>query len=307
MDHKELLANLAPEERLSLTARRDRAGLVHLAGHWGAIGLVGALIVIKIPYWPLLLPIQGVLLVFLFTLLHETAHRTPFASEWLNVWVGRVCGLVICLPPEWFRLFHMAHHRHTNNPEKDPELEDGTPDTWRRYIAYVSGLPVWWSHAKMLITCARDRAEAPYLPKSAGPRIRREAQGMLLAYAAIAVAAISIGAQWLLWVWLVPMLVGQPFLRLYLMAEHGRCPPVANMFENTRTTFTSWLIRRIAWNMPYHAEHHAFPTVPFHQLPALHRMTRPHLKVTERGYWRFHRAYQRWLGQDLGKAGPSDR
>ena len=25
------------------------------------------------------------------------------------------------------------------------------------------------------------------------------------------------------------------------------------------------------WNMPYHAEHHAYPSVPFHALPQLHK------------------------------------
>ena len=87
------------------------------------------------------------------------------------------------------------------------------------------------------------------------------------------------------------MVLGQPMLRLYLMAEHGRCPPVANMLENTRTTFTNRLVRWIAWNMPYHAEHHAWPTVPFHKLPSLHRLTRPHLKKTSDGYISFHREF----------------
>ena len=83
------------------------------------------------------------------------------------------------------------------------------------------------------------------------------------------------------------LLLGQPVLRLYLLAEHGRCPFVANMFENTRTTFTNALVRRLAWNMPYHAEHHAWPVVPFHRLPDLHVMTAPHLRVTAPGYAAF--------------------
>ena len=29
--------------------------------------------------------------------------------------------------------------------------------------------------------------------------------------------------------WLVPVLLGQPFLRLYLLAEHGDCPEVVNL------------------------------------------------------------------------------
>ncbi|MEM6933194.1 MAG: fatty acid desaturase, partial [Pseudomonadota bacterium] len=159
---------------------------------------------------------------------------------------------------------------------------------------------------KTLASCAAGRIEAPYIPASAHQRIRREAQGMLVGYGVIVVLGLVTGAGWLLWCWIFPMILGQPFLRLYLLAEHGHCPPVANMFENTRTTFTGWLIRMLAWNMPYHAEHHALPTVPFHRLPDFHAMTRPHLKVTERGYRRFHRAFQRDL-QLFGKAGPSER
>jgi fatty acid desaturase len=60
------------------------------------------------------------------------------------------------------------------------------------------------------------------------------------------------------------------------------------MFENTRTTFTTRLVRLVAWNMPYHAEHHALPTVPFHKLPVLHEAVRAHLKTTANGYVRFN-------------------
>ena len=95
----------------------------------------------------------------------------------------------------------------------------------------------------------------------------------------------------LFWVWILPALLGQPFLRLYLLAEHGDCPRVANMLENTRTTFTTALVRFLAWNMPYHAEHHVFPAVPFHRLPELHRLLRDHLRVTADGYVTFTRQY----------------
>lgn len=30
--------------------------------------------------------------------------------------------------------------------------------------------------------------------------------------------------------------------------------------------------RKLAWNMPYHAEHHAWPSVPFHFLPFVHKL-----------------------------------
>ncbi len=52
-------------------------------------------------------------------------------------------------------------------------------------------------------------------------------------------------------------------------------------------------MRFLAWNMPYHVEHHVYPQVPFHRLPELHRMMRDALKVTADGYAGFTRDYLR--------------
>ena len=119
---------------------------------------------------------------------------------------------------------------------------------------------------------------------------------MLALYALLVAVSYAIGSALLLYIWVIPAIIGQPFLRLYLLAEHGRCAFVANMFENSRTTFTNRLVRRLAWNMPYHAEHHSFPGVPFHRLPEYHRLTKSHLRETENGYARFNGRYVRSLG-----------
>ena len=36
------------------------------------------------------------------------------------------------------------------------------------------------------------------------------------------------------------------------------CAESTNILENTRTMNTNWLIRQMAWQMPYHLEHHGF-------------------------------------------------
>ena len=92
---------------------------------------------------------------------------------------------------------------------------------------------------------------------------------------------------------MLPLVLGQPFLRAYLLAEHGLCPQVANMFKNTHTTFTNRVIRFLAWNMPYHAEHHAYPAVRFYKLAQFHALTRDQLVSTSDGYLRFHMEYRR--------------
>jgi fatty acid desaturase len=112
--------------------------------------------------------------------------------------------------------------------------------------------------------------------------VRNEAWAMITVYLILLAGCIALGSTALLFIWLIPMALGQPFLRLYLLAEHGRCAHVANMLENSRTTYTNRLVRRLAWNMPYHAEHHSYPSVPFHKLPDLHRLAAEHLRVTEK-------------------------
>lgn len=287
MDHKAALASLPSEVSAYLTARENRAGLRHLAGHLALLCATGIWVALGWPLWWAALPLHGVLLVFLFTLEHEATHQTPFANAGFNDWVGRACGLALLLPFEWFRYFHLAHHRHTNDPENDPELGEAKPDTWRSYIRYVSGIPYWSGMARQLWLNAAGQAQAPYLPPRARPRIQTEARVMLALYAA---AALSLTiTPILLWIWVIPALLGQPALRLYLLAEHGRCAFVANMFENTRTTYTNRAMRFIAWNMPYHTEHHAAPQVPFHKLPALNAHIRDQLQVTSNGYAEFTR------------------
>ena len=283
MDHARLIASLPKDERRALTRKSDVRGLTHLAGHLGLIAAGAIWIALGLPLWWAVMVPYGVALVFLFTLEHEATHKTPFATGWMNEAAGHVSGLVLLLPFQWFRAFHMAHHRHTNDPERDPELAGPRPDTWPRFLTHVSGLPYWWAMVRVLVENAFGKPEADYLPERAKPAIRKEAKAYLVIY----VALVLLLGPWLIWLLVLPVLLGQPFLRLYLLAEHGRCPPVANMLENSRTTFTNRAVRFLAWNMPYHAEHHAYPAVPFHQLPAFHAHAKDHLKSTSRSYAEF--------------------
>jgi fatty acid desaturase len=93
----------------ALPARSDRAGLVRLAAHAGTLVATGMLVLLARGQ-PLLLflamALHGAVLVFLFAPLHETIHRTAFRSRALNDAVAFACGLVLLLPPHYFRAFH---------------------------------------------------------------------------------------------------------------------------------------------------------------------------------------------------------
>ncbi|TMV06502.1 fatty acid desaturase [Ruegeria sediminis] len=296
MDHRTLISSLPPETKARLLARSDAAGITHLAAYFGALALTTTGILVQVPFWQALLLPQGILLVFLFTLSHECTHKTPFRTNWLNEVVGHVVAVLNLLPFVWFRYYHLAHHKWTNDPRRDPELAGKPrPESWASLMVYLSGWFYWKGMVIVLFNNALGRIDAPYLPEGQHRAMRREARILLALYA---IAALSLSWSPVLFqLWLLPLLIGQPFLRLYLLAEHGLCPAVANMLENSRTTITNRIVRFLAWNMPYHAEHHAFPNVPFHKLPELHEWTRVHLKSTSQGYRAFTADYARSLAR----------
>jgi fatty acid desaturase len=73
------------------------------------------------------------------------------------------------------------------------------------------------------------------------------------------------------------MLVGLPSFYgawLYLVfgiTQHaGLAEDVLDHRLNSRTVYMNPVFRFLYWNMNYHVEHHMFPMVPYHALPALH-------------------------------------
>ena len=64
----------------------------------------------------------------------------------------------------------------------------------------------------------------------------------------------------------------------------------------TERSDTNALVRFLAWNMPYHAEHHAHASIPFHALPRAHTVLAPYVRNQPRGYARVHRDLARGLG-----------
>ncbi len=290
-DPAQVLAALSPDARAALIERSNRAGLVHLAKHVAIIAALMFYVGMGLPlWWAALLPL-GIALVFLFTLQHECSHQTPFKSRLLNEAVGHICAVILVQPFLWFRAFHMAHHRHTNDPENDPELQGAAkPETWAAFAWHLCTLGYWVGKLRILRNNAGGKFDATHIAPRAHSRLKTEARLLIVFYATIALVTLFISPI-LIWIWLVPVALGFPVLRLYLLAEHGRCPTVANMFDNTRTTLSNRMVNLLAWNMPYHAEHHAYPNVPFHKLPDAHLLTAPHLTQISDGYVDFAKTY----------------
>ncbi len=94
---------------------------------------------------------------------------------------------------------------------------------------------------------------------------------------------------WFFSLWLLPLAVGQPLLRMIILAEHWGCSDDNNLLTNTRTTLTILPIQFLMWNMPFHAEHHLYPSIPFHRISIAHQQLKEHFTVIDRGYLNVHR------------------
>jgi fatty acid desaturase len=228
---------------------------------------------------------HGVLLVFLFAPAHETIHKTAFDSQWLNASVAWVCGLILLLPPRYFRAFHMAHHRHTQIRGKDPELVTDKPSSVSRYVWQVSGIPYWYAQVVSIARSAVGKTDDLFVSRSKRSGIINEARLFAIIYLGCLIVSLVSASTVLVWFWLVPVILGQPFLRLFLLAEHTLCPYVPDMFDNTRTTITNSAMRFLCWNMSYHTEHHVHAGIPFHRLPAANRLLDQQLINKASGYF----------------------
>ena len=153
----------------------------------------------------------------------------------------------------------MWHHRHTQIPGRDPELEEAKPQNRTDYLWHLSGLPWWRDKIRGYWQLAQGRAqlaECPYIPEAERARVVRSIRLQLAVYGSAAALSAALGSPGFITYWLLPLAVGQPLLRAILLAEHTGCSNDGNPLTNTRTTLTTPPIRFLMWNMPFHAEHH---------------------------------------------------
>jgi fatty acid desaturase len=300
--------HLLSSHRLAqLNQRSDANGWRQVLGH-GALIAVSAAVWLQpsIP-WALRLPalvLLGVALAFGFCAMHECGHRTAFASRSLNDAVAWWAGVLSFYNADFYRRYHQWHHRHTHQPGLDPELEDRPPSTLASYLLELSGLPWWLGKLRGHWRGLRgDFSGCPYIPASAAAQVSGSIRRQFAVYAALLALSLPAANGLLLWAWLLPLAVGQPLLRFVLLAEHGGCSTGTDGLQNTRTTCTLAPLRWLMWNMPFHAEHHLFPSIPFHALKQAHQDLAPSLGHIAPGYLALHRSFLRAPGM-LAIPGP---
>ena len=212
---------------------------------------------------------------------HEMGHGTAFRTRWLNDVVYHLACFMIVRGPTLWRWSHARHHSDTIIVGRDVEIAVPRPTTRRQIAVMFLGVPGTIQMIRRTLRHARGRLEPDvlsFVPAEETARVVREAQVFVAVWAAVVALAL---ATWSV----VPLLyVGLPsFYGIWVMVffgltQHaGLQEDVLDHRLNTRTVLMNPVFRFVYLNMNYHVEHHIFPTVPYHALPALHREVRDQL------------------------------
>jgi len=285
---------IPPAALKPLLARRTWPSVIRLTLHLLAFAGFGIALTLNATRPWLALPLAVALAWVwssLFAPFHECTHRTAFRSPAGNRMGAWITGIPFGMAPSVYRTFHYEHHRHTQDLARDPELLDPRyalwPDTRLGWFIANSGYGLMMLKIRPLLGFAlkdssRWQEFAPWVSQATDPeQLARECRILLACWVGFlgSVLLLPGGLWWWFAAWFTHV-----FQTLWVSAEHSGLPHEGSILRRTRTVRTNPFVRFWLWNMNYHAEHHGWPAIPWHQLPAAHNQISAHLESNVRGY-----------------------
>lgn len=277
-----------------LMKRSDAPGLGFLAV-W-AVLLVAAGVALHFArgsYWIVPAVVAyGLVLGFAYAPSHECAHGTAFRTRWLNEAVLWMSSFIWGESPTHRRFAHSHHHTNTWHWKVDAQMGYTNPVTFRTWFGDVIGLLEFWPRAKLMVRHASGRItdrERVYLPEAQVPVVVREARLLMAGYLGL-IAWALIGQTWVpMLYFFIPRFAGAFGVYSFITTQHmAMAQDVYDHRVCTRSMSNAWLSRVLYWNMNYHIEHHVYPSVPFHALPALNDAIRDQLPAPSPGLLAAH-------------------
>ncbi|MDJ1006364.1 MAG: fatty acid desaturase family protein [Paracoccaceae bacterium] len=205
---------------------------------------------------------------------HECGHGTAFKTRWMNDAVYELASFLMMRNSVVWRWSHARHHTDTIIVGRDPEISAMRPPQLiiigLNFLGLVS-VPQSFAALARNAMGRLSADEADYVPDSERARAFAVARVHMAVYAAVLVACFALGSI------LPAMLIGLPraygiwLLLVMGLPQHiGLAEDVLDHRLNSRTVLMNPVLRFIYSNMNYHMEHHMYPMVPYHALPALH-------------------------------------
>lgn len=241
---------------------------------------------------------------------HELHHGNAFKTKWMSTAATFFVSTAFFEVLSHERIMHKQHHKYTLDIDRDPELTSfysrqelenlnfkSVPDSRYSYAKSYINVLTYFLHrvCRLATSCmgiATDYTGLSWSMKCDAYEVidatsLRDLQTWSLLQLSIYVAIFSTigstaeGLKGLVFWWIAPCILGYAPINFVRNAEHADCDRIQNQLLNTRTVESNRLMRWVLWETNYHAEHHAYPAVPFYNLPILHELLKDHIKHKE--------------------------
>ena len=205
----------------------------------------------------------------LFILHHEAAHRVLFSNRRLNDLIGIILvgWLTFGTGGHGYRVGHMNHHRDEFGP-KEPDF-----GLYARYP--ITSASMRRKHRRDLTGVSAFRIIRPRFQRLGQVHHRRLTYRFLAGQALVLAAFWASGHPWLyLLLWVLPWAtLYQGLNRIRAIAEHGGMTRSGDRRRTTHHVHQSLAARMVMvpFSVGYHLAHHVDMTVPYRNLPRLHR------------------------------------
>jgi fatty acid desaturase len=183
------------------------------------------------------------------------------------------CFMVLREPTVW-RWSHARHHTDTIIVGRDPEVVAPRPPILLDIFLMFFGIKQAQSYISKVAFHSVGRLtadEETFIPESERSKVYWIARAHILIYIVFIGWAVYLRSVLPLMYVGLPSLYGAWHYVITALMQHlGLAEDVLDHRLNARTVYLNPISRFIYWNMNYHVEHHMFPMVPYHALPALH-------------------------------------
>lgn len=218
---------------------------------------------------------------------HECGHRTAFRSRLVNDIVYHVAAFMDFREPISWRWSHARHHSDTIIVGRDPEIAFKRGAPFIHVILELLAIRTVASEMQKLVLNSVGRQtieQADYQPRTEFRASVWWSRVYLVVVVGVVVWCIGVGSILPAMFVGLPTFYGRWLMVIYGITQHaGLAEDVLDHRLNTRTVLMNRVNRFMYLNMNYHLEHHLFPTVPYHALPALHSKIADQLPSPHRG------------------------
>lgn len=232
---------------------------LYAAGWWSYLGP-------GLTAW-VVVPVLAIATYLAFTVFHESVHRTAHANRRINDALGWPGSIALGFVYPVFRISHLKHHAHTNDPDNDPDH-------------HVAGEPkllfAWWLIGTLFnyrVLVRRHRW---------GSTRDRAAQIALDAVIiGVAVTALATGHAFDFWVLYVgPLLVAGLWLLYFFDYLPHRPHTSRERFHDTRIQ-PGRVRHAVLLAQNYHLIHHLWVSVPWYRYRQVFRSLEPDLRAKQ--------------------------